>query len=69
MFRASTAHHQEVSCVYVANGTYTMTVIDTGDSLTIIADSNRTSTICHTHTLPPDDGLLMPETCGATSTQ
>jgi hypothetical protein len=21
MFRASTAHHQEVSCIYVANGT------------------------------------------------
>jgi hypothetical protein len=26
MFRLSTAHHQEVRCVYVANGTYKMTV-------------------------------------------
>jgi hypothetical protein len=26
MFRASTAHHQEVRCVYVANGTSKMTV-------------------------------------------
>jgi hypothetical protein len=26
MFRASTAHHQEVRCMYVANGTSKMTV-------------------------------------------
>jgi hypothetical protein len=34
-----------------------------------LADSHLRSTICYihtyirTHTLPPDDGLLMPETC------
>jgi F0F1-type ATP synthase alpha subunit len=32
MFRASTAHHQEVKCVYVAKGTSKMTV----SSLTVI---------------------------------
>jgi hypothetical protein len=26
MFRASTAHHQEVRCMYVTNGTSKMTV-------------------------------------------
>jgi hypothetical protein len=26
MFRASTSYHQDVSCMYVTNGTYKMTV-------------------------------------------
>jgi hypothetical protein len=30
MFRASTADHQEVTCMYVANGTSKMTVSDPG---------------------------------------
>jgi hypothetical protein len=30
MFRASTAHHQEVKCMYVANGTAKMTVSKLG---------------------------------------
>jgi hypothetical protein len=35
MFQASTAHHQEVSYIYVANGTSKMTVSEPG-SLTVI---------------------------------
>jgi hypothetical protein len=54
MFRASTAHYQEVRCVYVANGTSKMTVSE----LTGILEVPFA-----TYTLPPDDGLLMPETC------
>jgi hypothetical protein len=46
MFQESTAHRQEVRCMYVANGT----------SKTIVSK-------LHIYTLPPDDGLLMPETC------
>jgi hypothetical protein len=30
MFRASTAHHQEVECMYVTSGTSKMTVSETG---------------------------------------
>jgi hypothetical protein len=30
MFRASTVHHQEVRCMYVANGTAKMTVSEPG---------------------------------------
>jgi hypothetical protein len=30
MFRVSTAHHQEVRCIYVANGTSKMTIIEPG---------------------------------------
>jgi hypothetical protein len=30
MFQASTAHHQEVRCMYVANGTSEMTVSGPG---------------------------------------
>jgi hypothetical protein len=48
MFQASTAHHQEVRCKYVANGTSKMTDTEPG-SLSVI--------------LPPDDWLLMTETC------
>jgi hypothetical protein len=40
MFRASTARHQEVRCMYVASGT----------------------SMINKYTLPPDDGMLMPET-------
>jgi hypothetical protein len=31
MFRASTGHHQEVRCMYVANGTSKMTVSELTD--------------------------------------
>jgi hypothetical protein len=34
MFRASTAHYQEVRCMYVANGTSNMTVSE----LTVILE-------------------------------
>jgi hypothetical protein len=39
MFQASTAHHQEVRCVCVANGTAKMTV----SSLTVILAVHLTS--------------------------
>jgi hypothetical protein len=75
MFRASTTHHQEVR--YVANGTSNMAVRELGWSSAAavaaprLADSHLRSTICHIHTytLPPDDGLLMPETCRGTLIQ
>jgi hypothetical protein len=41
MFQASTAHHQEVRCMYVADGTSKMTGL---------ADSHLSSTISHIHT-------------------
>jgi hypothetical protein len=55
MVRASTAHPQEIRFMYVANGTCKMTV----RSLPVILQYH----LPQKHTLPPDDGLLMPETC------
>jgi hypothetical protein len=62
MFRASTAHHQEIRCNYVANGTSWKTVSGPGWSGAELrpADSHLTTFI---YTLPPDDGPLMLETC------
>jgi hypothetical protein len=68
MFRVSTTHHQEVRCTstYLANGTSKMTVGEPGwkGIPPRLPDSHLRSTFCniHTYTLPPDDGLLMPET-------
>jgi hypothetical protein len=62
MFRASTFHHQEVSCIYVANDTSKITVSDSRQS----SDSHKKCHLPHKYTLPPDDGLLMPETCRGT---
>jgi hypothetical protein len=59
MFRASTAHHQEERCKYVASGITKMTLSEPGWN-----ESHLRSTFCHIHMyiLPPDDGLLMPGT-------
>jgi hypothetical protein len=46
MFRASTAHHQEVRCMYVGFGSSKMSV-STPPSLVIC---HLTRTICHIHT-------------------
>jgi hypothetical protein len=45
MFRASTAHHQEVRCMYVANGTSKITISEPR-----LTDIHLRSTICHIHT-------------------
>jgi hypothetical protein len=45
MFRTSTAHHQEVRCMYVANDTSKITVSESE-----FADTNLRSNICHIHT-------------------
>jgi hypothetical protein len=55
MFRASTAHHQEVRCMYVCGKWYFQ-----DDCQRAWVEWN--SAQFHS-TLPPDDGLLMPETC------
>jgi hypothetical protein len=47
MFRASTAHHQVVWCIYVASGSSKMAVC----WLPVLLE------------VPHDDGLLIPETC------
>jgi hypothetical protein len=44
MFRASTAHHQEVRCMYVVNGNSKMTVREPG-SLTVILEVTFTTYI------------------------
>jgi hypothetical protein len=67
MFQESAAHHQEASvCMYIANGTSKMTVSEPGwnvplhPGLPAVILEVPFATYIH---LPPDDGLLMPETC------
>jgi hypothetical protein len=70
MFRTSTANHQEVRCMYVANGTSKMTASERGwngipfhpGSLTFNSEVLQVH-LPHIYILPPGDGLLMPETC------
>jgi hypothetical protein len=57
MFRASTAHHQEVKCIDVVNVTSKLSVSET--SPLTVAIKVKQVPFATLYTRPPDDGLQM----------